>query len=175
MSLKDLTHAHHRAAETQPFIKVLFSCSIEPDLYAKYLINQHIMYQSLETAAMAHGLFDGMLSIQRASAINTDFNELWNKPGNPEICPIVGKYCDYITTIQHDADKLMAHIYVRHMGDLFGGQSLANKVPGSGTFYKFNDVELLKTIVRTKIDDSMADEAKRCFEFATQFFKEMMV
>jgi hypothetical protein len=58
MSLKDLTHEAHRNAETQPFVKVLFSGSIEPELYAIYLKNQHPIYEILEVCAMANGLLN---------------------------------------------------------------------------------------------------------------------
>jgi hypothetical protein len=60
------------------------------------------------------------------------------------------------------------------MGDLFGGQMIAKKVPGSGQLYKFEDSNTLKTAIRAKLSDDMADEAKVCFAFATEFFKEML-
>ena len=41
-------------------------------------------------------------------------------------------------SIKDDADKLMAHVYVRHMGDLSGGQMIAKRVPGEGRMYKFD-------------------------------------
>ena len=81
---------------------------------------------------------------------------------------------DHIMSIQEDPDKLMAHIYVRHMGDLSGGQMISKKVPGSGTMYKFDDdVDILKEKIRAKLNDSMADEAKIAFDFATKLFQQM--
>jgi heme oxygenase len=68
----------------------------------------------------------------------------------------------------------MAHIYVRHMGDLAGGQMIAKKVPGSGKYYQFEDPDALKAAIRERLDDSMSEEAKVCFDFATRFFKEML-
>ena len=62
MSLKDLVWEAHKAAETRPFVKVLFSGKINPDLYAAYLKNQHPCYEILEVCAMAHGLFNGIPS-----------------------------------------------------------------------------------------------------------------
>ena len=74
-----------------------------------------------------------------------------------------------------DPKKLMAHIYVRHMGDLSGGQMIAKRVPGSGNYYKFDaDVNEYKEKIRAKCDDSMAEEAKICFDYATGLFKDMM-
>ena len=77
-------------------------------------------------------------------------------------------------TIMNDADKLMAHVYVRHMGDLSGGQMIAKRVPGQGRMYKFDKGhDELKEIVRSKLNDDMADEAKLCFDFATKMFVQL--
>ena len=67
-------------------------------------------------------------------------------------------------------------IYVRHMGDLSGGQMIAKRTPGAGNMYQFDeDVDILKDKIRTRLDDSMAEEAKICFEFATELFQQMSV
>jgi heme oxygenase len=60
------------------------------------------------------------------------------------------------------------------MGDLSGGQMIKKKVPGSGTMFDFADKDTAKEIIRSRINDSMADEAKICFDFATSLFKEMI-
>ena len=74
-----------------------------------------------------------------------------------------------------DPHKLMSHIYVRHMGDLSGGQMIKKKVPGKGTMYDFEgDIPAIKDKIRTKIDNTMAEEAKLVFDFATNTFKELM-
>ena len=176
MSLKELTHEQHRKAETRPFVKVLFSGSVNPKLYATYLKNQHPMYEILEVCAMPHGLFAGLPEIRRAPAILADYMELWgsDNPDSPKIVPVVDEYIKYILSIKHDPKKLMAHIYVRHMGDLSGGQMIAKRVPGSGKYYQFGDnPQAIKEAISAKLDDSLADEAKVCFEYATKFFEQM--
>ena len=176
MSLKELTYEQHKRAETRPFVKVLFSGDINPKLYATYLKNQHPCYEILELCAMPHGLLNDMPEIRRAPVILADFLELWgNDPADPKMCPVVDDYIKHILSIKDDPKKLMAHIYVRHMGDLSGGQMISKKIPGSGLFYQFgDDPEKIKNIIRTKIDDSMADEAKVAFDFATKLFEQMM-
>ncbi len=177
MSLKELTHEQHRRAETRPFVKVLFSGNVNPKLYATYLKNQHPMYEILEVCAMPHGLFAGLPEIRRAPSILADFVELWGAENNesPKIVPVVDEYIKYILSIKDDPKKLLAHIYVRHMGDLSGGQMIAKRVPGSGKYYQFgDDPDKIKDAIRAKLDDSLADEAKVCFDFATKFFEQMM-
>ena len=177
MSLKELTHEQHRRAETRPFVKVLFSGKVDPKLYATYLKNQHPMYEILEVCAMPHGLFNGLPEIRRAPAILSDYIELWGADSTeqPKLCPVVDEYIKYILSIKDDPKKLMAHIYVRHMGDLSGGQMIAKRVPGSGKYYQFGDnPDAIKDAIRAKLDDSLADEAKVCFDFAAKFFDQMM-
>lgn len=176
MNLKELTHEQHRRAETRPFVKVLFSGNVNPKIYATYLKNQHPMYEILEVCAMPHGLLNGLFEIRRAPAILEDFSELWgDSDEKPYMCPVVDDYIKYILGIKDNPEKLMAHIYVRHMGDLSGGQMIAKRVPGTGKYYQFGDSpEKIKEAIRSKLDDSMAEEAKVCFDFAARFFDEMM-
>jgi len=175
MSLKELTHEAHRSAETQPFVKILFSGKINPKLYAAYLKNQHPCYEILEVCAMPHGLLAGLPDMRRAPSILADYLEL-HKEGDlePTILPATDRYLKYILSIKDDPKRLMAHLYVRHMGDLAGGQMIAKRIPGSGKMYQFADPDTLKTAIRERLDDSMADEAKVCFKYAEEMFKDMM-
>ena len=174
MSLKDLVWEAHKDAETQPFVKVLFSGNISPKLYATYLKNQHAMYEVLEVCAMPHGLLNGLPDIRRAPNILSDFQELWkDETTSPQIMPVVQDYFKHIMEIKDDPTKLMAHIYVRHMGDLAGGQLIAKRVPGSGKYYQFQDPDALKAAIRERATEDLADEAIVCFGFAAQLFKEL--
>jgi heme oxygenase len=105
-----------------------------------------------------------------------DFTELWGDDENqPPICPVVTEYIQYILSIKDDPKKLLAHLYVRHFGDLSGGQMIAKRVPGGGKMYQFDgDPESIKNILRAKLDDSLADEAIVCFDFAGKLFEQMM-
>jgi heme oxygenase len=174
MSLKELTYEEHKFAETRPFVKILFKGNIDPQLYATYLYNQFPMYEILEVCTMPHGILNDVPGILRSKSIRTDFEELWKGDVAPALCPVVNDYTKYIISIKNDVKKLMSHIYVRHMGDLAGGQMIAKRIPGSGKYYQFENVDDLKTKIRAKVDDSMADEAKVCFGYAAKFFEEMM-
>lgn len=171
-NLKELTWEHHQNAERQEFVKELMGGNITRERYATFLFNQHPQYNLLEEFAMMHGILD----VRRAPQIHEDYQELWDHdPNQPPLLPVVKDYMDRLIEIKDDPDRLMAHIYVRHMGDLSGGQMIARKVPGEGRLYKFDeDVNVLKESIREKLNDSMSDEAKICFDFATRMFKEMM-
>lgn len=175
MSLKDLTHEAHRHAETRPFVKVLFSGKIDPELYAVYLFNQHKMYDLLEMFAMSNGLMNDYPSIRRAPNIWEDFVELWpDQNQTPIIVPTTSKYLEYIMSIKDDPRKLLAHLYVRHFGDLSGGQMISKRIPGAGKYYQFDsDPNKIKELLREKLDDGLADEALVAFKFAADFFDDL--
>ncbi len=171
-NLKDLTWEEHKNAERQKFVKELLG-GISKSRYADFLHALHPQYHLLESFAKLHQLLD----VEIAPNIWEDFCELRDELEDyePVVYPVVKEYTDHIMTIKDDPHKLMAHIYVRHMGDLSGGQMIARKVPGSTKFYQFDeDPKVIKEKIRTRIDDDMADEAKICFGFATRLFKEMM-
>ena len=100
----------------------------------------------------------------------------------PEITKSTKEYMEHIETIQDEAMKLYAHIYVRHMGDLSGGQLIMKKTPGPNRYYKFKHKEVgdYRRIVKDNIntylnvyEHSVLPEAKMCFESATKLFTEM--
>tara|TARA_B100001094_G_scaffold282427_1_gene294509 strand:+ start:564 stop:1097 length:534 start_codon:yes stop_codon:yes gene_type:complete len=172
-NLKQLTWEHHKNAERQDFVKELMG-GISAERYCEFLHNQHPQYNLLENFARLHKLTDIII----APKIHVDILELETQLTDfkPTIYPVVEKYAKHLLTIKDDPNKLMAHIYVRHMGDLSGGQMIAKRTPGTGTMYQFDeDVDVLKDRIRTKLDDSMAEEAKICFDFATELFQQMSV
>ena len=175
MSLKELTYEHHRNAERQKFVKVLMSGKINPKFYATYLWNQHKKYDILEAMAFAQGCLDGLVDIKRKLKIEQDFVELWKDDEMPVLVESTHEYMKHMKTIMTDPDKLMAHVYVLHMGDLSGGQMIKKKVPGEGRMYTFDtDKAELKEAIRAKTNDSMAEEAKWVFDSATKLFQELM-
>jgi heme oxygenase len=174
-NLKELTKEEHTNAERQAFVKVLMSGRINPDLYATYLWNQHKKYDLLEALAGAQGLFSDLPNIRRKMLIEEDFRELWKHTEDPVIVQSTLDYIAHMRTIMADPDKLMAHLYVLHMGDLSGGQMIARKVPGAGRMYKFEgDIAAIKDSIRAKINDGMAEEAKYVFGSSTRLFQELM-
>ena len=174
MSLKELTAEKHHDAERTEFVKELLSGSITEERYATFLFNLHPIYHVLESFAMINGSMDGLEDLCRANSIYQDYLELWKDTKPPKLCPTVDQYLKYIKDeLAPNPDRLFAHVYVRHMGDLAGGQMIAKRVPGSGTMYKFENGEELKNKIRSKLNDTMGDEANVAFDFAISLMKDM--
>jgi heme oxygenase len=183
LDIKELTLEHHKNAERQDFVRILMSGQIDEKLYATYLYNQLQCYSVLEKYALHNSLFRDTTGLLRAEHIHYDYRHLWTDIGSPpEITQSTKDYITHIESIQDEAMKLYAHIYVRHMGDLSGGQMIMKKTPGPNRYYKFKHKEVgdYKRIVKETIntylnvyEHSVVPEAKFCFESATKLFKEM--
>ena len=88
-----------------------------------------------------------MPGIERAEWIDRDFKSLWKREEKPYTCPSTIRYIEHMEKIKDDPEKLMAHIYVRHLGDLSGGQMLRKKVPGPGMMFKFKNPNECKRVI----------------------------
>ena len=111
-NLKELTKDQHTNAERQAFVKVIMSGNINPKLYATYLWNQHKKYDLLEAMAGAQGILNDLPDIRRKMKIEEDFLELWTEDNPPPLVKSTNDYIMHMREIMHDAEKLMAHIYV---------------------------------------------------------------
>ncbi len=180
LDIKELTMEHHKDAERQGFVKILMSGQIDHKIYATYLYNQAQCYSVLEKYGLHNSLFRDTPNLLRTEHILYDFNSFGIE--TPEITESTKKYIDHIESIQDEAMKLYAHIYVRHMGDLSGGQMIMKRTPGPNRYYKFKHKEVgdYKRIVKETIntylnvyEHSVLPEAKFCFQSATNLFKEM--
>lgn len=172
--LKELTWENHQKAERTEHARKLLK-GMTPQEYHRYLYNQYVQYAALESVALDEGVLEGIEHICRAKAITQDMVELeqeYDIQRNVDLlCPTVAHYVRHVVDL--DKQGLLAHIYVRHFGDMYGGQMIKKRNPGSGKMYEFDNVEELKTTVRAMLNDDMADEANRCFEFAMKLFEEL--
>lgn len=176
-NLRELTKEEHKRAERTAFMNRMIKKQITPYQYYVYLVNQLYMYIALEYSAERVGIFGENLDrIVRSGALLTDVMEMEksNSFEDPQIMHAAKDYVNYIKDIEEDRDRLLAHMYVRHMGDLSGGQIIKKLVPGPTMFYEFEgDTEELKTIIRSSVHDGLEKEAKTCFNMVQKFLEEL--
>ena len=183
LDIKELTWEYHKNAERQKFVGLMMSGKIDEKLYATYLYNQLQCYSVLEKYGLHNSLFRDTPNLLRGEHIHYDYKSLWKDINNPpKITQSTKEYVDHIETIQDEAMKLYAHVYVRHMGDLSGGQMIRKKTPGPNRYYIFrhNEVRDYRQTVKETIntylnvyEHSVVPEAIYCFESAAKLFKEM--
>ena len=172
--LKELTWENHKKAERMGHARKLLK-GMEPGEYYRFIYNQMIQYEALETACRSEGILEGIEGICRVPGMRQDLAELEQEHGYRQsmdlLTPVVSEYVDYVKGL--DRSGLLAHLYVRHFGELHGGQMIKKRAPGSGKMYDFKDPGVLIADVRAQLNDDMAPEANRCFEFAMQLFEEL--
>jgi len=177
MSLKELTKKNHSNAERSWFAGRMFSGQITNPEYAIYLKQQYECYKALENKFDCLGDNSNVQfpddRIKRAANILKDLIEMDPKG---ESLPILSSTSNYISYIQNCPDHLLyAHVYVRYLGDLKGGQMIASRVPGKGLYYRFDEPEILESLIREKLreDEEFVEECKKCFTFATKSFENI--
>lgn len=175
--LKELTWENHKKAERTGFIKRLLNKQLSIYQYYIFLCNQLLAYSQLEYYAKEAGILHSIEDICRSQKLSIDIGELERK--YKFILPIPYEntivYINHINHIKEDPEKLLAHIYVRHMGDLYGGQIIKKYVPATSVlYYEFDgEANQIKKNLRSKLDDTLADEANKCFQMIQDFFNEM--
>ncbi len=172
MTLKEQTQDLHEIAENNKFAQLLLSGNISKKHYVKYLFNMSVIYDALERIAETNGVLKGIEDIKRADAIRQDMLELAVNADDQTIAPSTHMYIQYLE--QMDPKKSLAHVYVRHFGDLYGGQILKTKVPGSGKMYEFTNRKELINSTRALLTDDLGSEARVGFEYAIALFEDLV-
>lgn len=172
MSLKELTAERHKLAESTPFMKAVFARKMSKDLWADFTYQKMLFYNAIEGTAGACGLTKDLPDINRAHYLYQDYTAMTGGELKHPYRKVAIDYYKYILNLYPDANKTMAHLYVWHMGDLFGGQMIKKIVDASHKSLDFKNPEVLKETIRTKLNDSMADEANVAFDWAIKILED---
>jgi heme oxygenase len=172
--LREITYERHMAVEHLPFTQYLLGGTISKSDYVVYLAEMLVIYQRLEQLAQQAGLFDGMEELPRSQHMQADLAELAPEY-QAEPLPSTQAYLTYLDQLaQSDHSRLLfAHVYVRHMGDLYGGKLIARGVPGTGRWYQFENRADLAKQFNERITVDLADEAIVAFDNYNNIFQEL--
>jgi len=201
--LKEGTSASHSEAEKVHFVHEFIKGKISREAYCKLLVSLSFVYQTMEELwdkHWEHPLLEPLYfpdELWRAAAIKADCEYFGidldqEKPSNATTA--------YITQLHKMAETspelLLAHAYVRYLGDLSGGQVLKKaavrglKLPGDGSgtkFYEFTriaggDMKKFKNMYRSRLDSlpvtadqriALVVEANVAFKLNMQIFSEL--
>lgn len=168
MTLREQIADKHEAAEKTKFVEFLLIGKIPKRMYADYLYNQYLCYRVMEEKAQAQGLLSDMPDLWRASKMKEDLDELAEE--NLNIFESTLNYMKYVTA---EPTNLLAHVYVRHFGDMYGGQMIKKVVPSSGKMYEFENRKEMIDKIRPMLTEDLGAEANKCFDFVIQLFNEL--
>ena len=172
--LREVTADKHKQVEELPFVQHLLQGGVSQEHYVVYLAEMAEIYAVLETAADNAGLLDTLDGLHRAARIKQDLEEL--SPGHQTVLsPSTQEYLQYLANLavsDRSAD-LFAHVYVRHLGDMYGGKLIARMVPGSGRWYEFENRSDLVKAFNAKLTMDLADEALVAFDYFANIFRDL--
>jgi len=170
MSLKDLTKDSHDRAEQTAFMKAVFAGTLPLDIWADFTFQKASIYNAIENIAREAGLLTDLAGIERARLLLNDAKEM--NPTLDSLNPVAHDYVQYLISIKDYPERIMAHLYTWHMGDLFGGQMIKKVIDAPHTALDFANADLLKNAIRAKLDDTMAVEANVAFDWAIQLMEQ---
>lgn len=176
MSLKEITKDLHTEAERTVFAKKLIKGDLTTEEYANYLWQMVLVYNGIEVAANSQGMLKNLPDIERCHKIYQDCIELVGPYHTLKWNPTTIEYYQYLLALNYNEEKrhlIKAHMYCRHMGDLFGGQMIKGRVPGKGRFYEFKDPEALKVAIRAELTDDLGEEARVAFQWAIKLMEAL--
>lgn len=177
--LRAATKELHTAVERAGVMRPLLRGQLPRADYLRLLRNLHLIYQALEAGLAqqaTHPQLSPLLQPQllRTQALAQDLDDLYG-PGwahGVALEPAAAAYAVHLKSLAATRPGLLAaHVYVRYLGDLSGGQMLARIVaqglclaPGVGVaFYDFGPVERVADLgrgLRQALDRIAADEAE---------------
>jgi heme oxygenase len=169
MSLKELTKDNHARAESTAFMQAVFKGTLPLESWADFTAKKFFIYNAIESVAKSAGLLEGLEGIERGNLLIADYQAMTGSV--PVSDPIINEYVSYIINLYNDPDRIMAHLYTWHMGDLFGGQMIKEIIPAPHRALDFENADQLKNTIRTKLNDAMADEANVAFEWAIRILE----
>lgn len=173
MSLKEATKEKHTEAESTPFMKAVFNKTLPRELWVDWIYQKIFFYNIIETSSIKLGILDeGLRGLPRTPLLAKDFNEMNQGVKEYDINPAVKEYYIYLTEISTVKNKMLAHLYTWHLGDMYGGQMIKRIVPGPHNNLEFEDSPRLMSNLRSKLDDSLADEANVAFTWAIKMMRE---
>lgn len=196
--LRAETRELHTLAERSPFMRTLLRGRMDRAAYAALLLNLRAIYAALEPALHRHAAHPALAplhdpALARGRSLEDDLAVVGASPGGDDaVRPTTLRYVQRLRDLDAARPELLlAHAYVRYLGDLSGGQLLRGIVarslelpPGRGVaFYEFGDDDTVAARARrfreglsaavVADEDAVVAEARLAFEWHGRLFAEL--
>ena len=78
MSLRELTGAQHKLAESTPFMTAVFRGNLPLKAWSNFVYDKSLFYPVIEAKARTLGILEDLQGIERSRELLVDFQELSN-------------------------------------------------------------------------------------------------
>ena len=160
--LDDGTRKSHSMAENTRFVAGFFKGLADKDSYKALITSLYFVYEAMEDV-LQNSEEENVKSLdypvlRRVESLRQDMDFFYGEEWQSQIQPSAASKA-YVERIQEIAEEkpylMVAHQYTRYLGDLFGGQMMANMATrslnlenGQGTaFYTFEDIPSAKDFI----------------------------
>lgn len=202
-ALKEYTAKAHSNAEASSFMTELLEGGVEQTAVVEYTAQLWFVYTALEQAGrvarqdeMMAGIVDPRL--ERRVALESDLAAMLGDDwaDKIQILPATARYMTRLAEIARPecAHLVIAHHYVRYLGDIAGGQVIARRLeslygilPEALTFYDFSGIGAIppyrkqyrQTLDSLQLSDSQRDEmlaeAALAFRLNSDVFSDLAI
>jgi heme oxygenase len=127
--LRTATWPLHREVERSGLMRRILAGQIDRSRYVELLSNLSAIYRELESMLVCHAAHRWLASIHepalhRTAALEADLRVLGSER-SLALLPATLRYVDRLRALGRDSPQLLvAHAYVRYLGDLSGGQTV---------------------------------------------------
>jgi len=200
LALDDGTRKSHSMAENTAFVTGFFKGISTRDAFSQLVASLYFVYDAMEKAFDACD--DASVkaldypTLRRLPSLEKDMAYYWGPNWREAVQPTAAtrRYCERIATVAREEPSLLiAHMYTRYLGDLFGGQMMGGMARSSlkldaseGTkFYEFDDIPSAKPFIEewytqlnalglsAETEAAIVDEANLVFALNIEIFDEL--
>lgn len=196
----------HEEAENGVFTQAIMKGTITRETYRQFLAELREIYMAIEEMTELNkdnpcfGPIYFPTEMNRLKSLEEDLEFFYGSDWHEKVKPMTESAKEYAARIRDigktDPILLVAHSYVRYIGDMSGGQQLKYKLskhlqlPDSGEgvhFFIFNEIDNIKQFknfyfgnmnsieASTEEIEKLVKEAKMAFVFNIKLFKEMSI
>lgn len=166
-TLRTSTHQHHTMAERAPFSKMLLKGEYTQTQWTNYLANLFWCYRAVEQRLP-------MIQEWGFARSPLIYQDLESRSGL--VLPSTYEYVNRVDRL--DSVQVLAHMYVRWLGDLNGGHLIAKACPYAHSYLVWQDPDMAKAKIKqvlSSVQDQLIEESKVAFAFAEKLHNEILL
>ena len=165
-TLRDACALVHQQAEETNLSQMLVTGQMDQKSWATFVYNLRPIYSTIESRN-----FFELPELNRTSALISDYTANCTDNNIPIIVPSVNLYTSYLSCL--DSNSIWSAVYVHYMGDLYGGQMIASKIPWQASYLKFTNRANCIDYVRQNTINTSPILAIESFKWIIQIYNEI--